>query len=57
MLEVLKECRKLITLLRGGVMLCFAVIPGSHWNTFEVLERAVCQLLQMLWKVFFGKTF
>lgn len=47
MLEVLKECRKLTTLLRGGGMLCFAVIPGSHWNIFEVLERAVCQLLPL----------
>lgn len=44
MLEVLTECRKLIALLRAGGVLCFAVIPGSHLEYIETLERTVSKL-------------
>lgn len=53
MLEVLKECRELLALPRGGEMLPIAGVLGSQLGCTEALGRAVCQLLL---KAFFGRT-
>lgn len=55
MLEVLKECRKRITLLRGGGVLCllrFLPLTEIHLRFWRELFASCC-----LWKAFFGKTF